>query len=242
MYKRLHVNVDHVATVREARGTIYPDPVASAILAELSGADGITVHLREDRRHIKERDLEILRKVVQTILNLEMGLDPQIIEIAFKVKPDQVTIVPERREEITTEGGLDVKNSLLRLREVIPEFKKRGIKVSLFIEPNIDDIELAKELNSDIVELHTGRYCDSKVEEERLAELEKIKQAARYGKGLGLKIAAGHGLNYNNIIPVASIPEIEEFNIGHSIISRAIFVGIERAVKEMKELIEKVAY
>ena len=236
-YKRLHVNVDHVATLREARGTSYPDPVTAAMICELSGADGITVHLREDRRHIKERDVELLRKTVKTKLNLEMGLDPEIIEIALKIKPDIVTIVPERRQELTTEGGLNLKANFEKLKDTIPRFKEKGIKVSLFIEPELEIIELAKELSSDIIELHTGRYCEAKDDSEREKELERIKRAASFGKKLKFLVAAGHGLNYENIIPVSRIAEIEEFNIGHSIISRAVIVGIERAVKEMKYLI-----
>ncbi|MGC8764443.1 MAG: pyridoxine 5'-phosphate synthase [Brevinematia bacterium] len=237
MEKKLGVNIDHVATLREARKAVYPDPVYAAVLAEIAGADGITVHLREDRRHIKDRDVYILRQILKTKLNLEMSLNDEIIKIALDVRPDEVCIVPENRLEITTEGGLDVIKNYDRLRDVIPEFHKHNIKVSLFIDPDKKQIEKSKLCLSDYVELHTGRYADASGEEERLKELEILKEAARFAKLSGLGVNAGHGLNYQNVKPVALIEEIETLNIGHSIISYSVYVGLERAVKDMISLI-----
>jgi pyridoxine 5-phosphate synthase len=240
MGKKLGVNIDHVATLREARKTFYPDPVYAAVLVQLAGADGITVHLREDRRHIKERDVYILKEIVKTKLNLEMSLSDEIIKIALDLKPDEVCIVPENRMEITTEGGLDIMKNYEKLKEIIPDFKKSNIKVSLFIDPDISRIEMASKTGADYIELHTGRYAEAKNEIEREAELKKLIDSAKIATQAGLKVNAGHGLNYQNVVPVARIEEIETLNIGHSIISYAVYVGLERAVKEMLALIKTV--
>ena len=233
---RLGVNVDHVATLREQRHTSYPSPVKVALLAQKAGADQITVHLREDRRHIKEKDVIELKKKLKIPLNLEMSLNKEIVEFALKVKPQSCCIVPERRRELTTEGGLDVIKNRKRLQKVIPELKKKGIKVSLFVEPDIRQIEEAKKLGSDAVEIHTGRYADAKTEKKRKKELERIKKAGEYAIKIGLKLHAGHGLHYGNTKPIAKIKGMEELNIGHAIISKAVEVGIEKAVKMMKKL------
>jgi len=235
--KKLAVNVDHVATLREARRTFYPDPVTAATLAELAGAEGIVVHLREDRRHIKDRDLRLLRQVVKSMLNLEMAPTDEMVKIAQEVKPDMVTLVPERREELTTEGGLDVIKNKERLSEIIPRLKGAGIKVSLFVDPVLEQIKASKEVGAQAVELHTGLYCEAKTEEERLQELRKVELAAKQARALRLEVRAGHGLNYWNVKPIAAIPEIEELSIGHSIVARAVLVGMERAVREMIELL-----
>ncbi len=237
MPAKLAVNVDHVATVREARKTYYPDPVHAAVLAELGGADGIVVHLRLDRRHIKERDVEIIREVVKKKLILEMAIDKSLIEFAKRIKPYQVTLVPERVEEITTEGGMELEGRVSEVKKVVKELNQTNIKVSLFLNPELKDLELAKKTGAQIVELHTGMYAEAKTEEERLKELERLERAAHKAKELGFIVHAGHGLNYDNIGPVAAIPEIEEFSIGHSIVGRAIMVGMKEAVREMKELI-----
>ena len=236
---RLGVNIDHVATVREARKIDIPDPVYAAVLAELAGADGITVHLRGDRRHIKERDVELLSKFVKTRLNIEMATTTEMFEIACKVKPYSVTLVPEKKEEVTTEGGLDVILNQSVLKTLIPEYKSHNIKVSIFVDPDNEQIKRCIKLNADIIEINTGKYAETEDQRERELELEKIKNAARFAAKSGLKVAAGHGLNYRNVKPIAQIPEIEELNIGHAIIARAIFVGLEKAVREMKELIKK---
>ncbi|MFH1532275.1 MAG: pyridoxine 5'-phosphate synthase [Pseudomonadota bacterium] len=237
MERKLGVNVDHVATIRQARGTKYPDPVFAASLAELAGAHQITIHLREDRRHIQERDLVILRETVQTELNLEMGASEEILTLALKVRPELVTLVPERREELTTEGGLDVAGQRMKLRPFVERLREAGIRVSMFIEPDPKQIKATKELGADAVELHTGRFCDHWRDATGATELERIEDAARLATDRGLYVAAGHGLDYTNIDPVAAIDEIVEFNIGHSIIARAIVVGMETAVQEMLERI-----
>lgn len=239
MPAKLAVNVDHVATVREARKTVYPDPVHAAVLAELGGADGIVVHLRLDRRHIKERDVKIIKEIIKTKLILEMAIDEELIKFAKELKPYQVTLVPERIEEITTEGGMNLEDKVNEIKKVVKELNKIGIKVSLFINPEEKTLKLAKKTGAQIVELHTGIYAEAKSDEEKEKEFNKIEVAARLAKDLGFEVHAGHGLNYENIGPVAAIPQIEEFSIGHSIISRAIFIGIRDAVKEMKELILK---
>ncbi len=238
MEKKLGVNIDHVATLREVRRANYPDPVHAAVLVELAGADGITVHLREDRRHINDRDVYLLKKTIKTKLNLEMSLSDEIIKIALDVKPDEICIVPENRLEITTEGGLDVIKNYEKLKEIIPEFHKNNIKVSIFIDPDLKQIEKAKETTADYIELHTGKYCEAKIEKEIYTELNKLREAASFAKKIGLGVNAGHGLNYFNVKPVASIDEIETFNIGHSIISYSVYIGLERAVKEMLSLIK----
>lgn len=234
----LGVNVDHVATVRQARRTFEPDPVMAATLAILGGADGITVHLREDRRHIQDRDLRLLREMVPCELNLEMAATDEMINIALSVKPDMVTIVPEKRQEITTEGGLNVVAFKEDLKEAIKKIKDGGIPVSLFINPSRTDIECSKEIGADMVEIHTGYYADTKGKQQ-LIELERVKDAIVYSISLGLKTNAGHGLNYYNVKPIASIKGLRGLYIGHSIISRAILVGIKEAVRQMKELIKE---
>lgn len=237
MPARLGVNVDHVATIRQSRRTIYPDPVAAAVMAELAGADQITIHLREDRRHIQERDLQILRKTVTTKLNLEMAATQEMVKIAWESKPDLATLVPERREELTTEGGLDVVSGRETLRKVVKTLRDAEIQVSLFIDPDLDQVKAAHRVEAQIVELHTGRYCDARLEGDRRRELSRLVDAAKAAAKLGLQVSAGHGLGYHDVKPVAAISEIEELNIGHSIVGRAVLVGMERAVREMKELI-----
>jgi pyridoxine 5-phosphate synthase len=241
MTARLGVNVDHVATLRQARRTVYPDPVAAAQLAELAGADQITIHLREDRRHIQERDLHVMRQTVQSRLNLEMAATQDMVKIAYEVKPDQVTLVPERREELTTEGGLDVSNNRDAIRKVVKTLKDAEIFVSLFIDPDVDQVKAAHRIEVDAIELHTGRYCDARLSKDQKRELFRVIDAAKSGSKLGLQVAAGHGLNYVNVVPVARIKEIEELNIGHAIVGRAVLVGMERAVREMKELMARGA-
>lgn len=233
----LGVNIDHVATLRQLRNTRYPDPVAAAALAEEGGADQITVHLREDRRHIRDADVRLLRKTVRTALNLEMALAPEIIAIALELHPDIVTIVPERRQELTTEGGLDVRSAAKSLSTVIPKFHDTSIVVSLFLEPDIDSIRMARELGAAAVEIHTGKYAEL-TGNARDAELQRINAAAEKIAELGMKVVAGHGLNYENTRPlVKAAPMIAEYNIGHSIIARATFVGLAQAVVEMKRII-----
>lgn len=234
---KLGVNVDHVATLRQARGTRYPDPVAAAALAEQAGCDQITVHLREDRRHIQDADVRILKRSVQTELNLEMAGTKEMVRLAIDLQPHSVTIVPEKRKELTTEGGLDLRKNFKVLAEFLPLLQKKGIRVSLFIDPIEEQIRLAARLHADAVEIHTGLYAEAKKPEQAGRELERIRRAAVLGKGLGLWVAAGHGLNYQNVQPVAGIPEILEFNIGHAIIARSLFVGMDAAVREMKQLI-----
>ena len=235
--KKLGVNVDHVATIRQARRIDEPDPVFAAYLAEQAGATSIVCHLREDRRHIQDRDLELLRKIVKTRLNLEMAPVDEMVRIALNVQPDQVTLVPERREEITTEGGLDVVSHFNALQSRIRVLKEAGIVVSLFIDPDPEQVKAAHKISVDAIELHTGRYAEAKKRELMREEWERIRDMARLGRKLGLDVHAGHGLNYRNVRPIAAIEEIEELNIGHSIVARAVFVGFERAVKEMLELI-----
>jgi pyridoxine 5-phosphate synthase len=232
----LGVNIDHVATLRQARKTYEPDPVAAAVLAELGGADSITIHLREDRRHIQDRDLRVLREMVATKLNLELSVSDQIVGIACQTRPDQATLVPERREEVTTEGGLDVSAHKQAVARAIQRLQAAGIAVSLFIDPDPRQIQLSKELGADAIELHTGQYALSrgKEQEEQLAAL---VAAGKIAQDLGLRLHGGHGLNYHNVRPVAAINGMLELNIGHSIVSRAVFVGMERAVREMKALL-----
>ncbi|MBE0503131.1 MAG: pyridoxine 5'-phosphate synthase [Desulfuromonadales bacterium] len=234
---RLGVNVDHVATVRQVRGTNEPDPVTAAALAELAGAEGITVHLREDRRHIQDRDVEILRQTVQSRLNLEMAATDEMVAIALRLRPDCVTLVPEKRQELTTEGGLDVLGQSEHLRPRIAALQAVGIVVSLFVDPVRQQIEATSHVGADFIEIHTGCYCEAVTAESQALELAKIAEAIRLGKQCGLGVNAGHGLNYRNIAPVVALGGIEEYNIGHSIVSRAVLVGMERAVREMVELI-----
>lgn len=236
---KLGLNVDHIATVRQARGGVEPDPVIAAAIGELAGADGITVHLREDRRHIQERDLEILRRTVQTKLNLEMAATAEMIAIASKVKPEQVTLVPEKREELTTEGGLDVIGNFETVADAVQKLKQADIIVSIFIDPDPEQLKAASRTGAEAVEIHTGKYSGLKKTAEVQTELKVIKQAVTIGNELGLTVHAGHGLNYLNILPLVTMPGIEEFNIGHSIISRAMFVGLDQAVREMLALIRQ---
>ncbi|MBC8526884.1 MAG: pyridoxine 5'-phosphate synthase [Candidatus Cloacimonetes bacterium] len=232
---KLGVNIDHIATIRQARKTIEPDPVEAAFIAEKNGADQITIHLREDRRHIQDRDLRILRETIQTRLNLEMAPTPEMIGIAKAVHPDSVTLVPEKREEVTTEGGLNV--AIKGLEEKIAELKSSKIKVSLFIAPDIEVIKKSRKLGADAIEIHTGYFANSKSEKEIKNEVERIKDAAHTAKKLDLYVAAGHGITYHNIHYLKDVVEIEEYNIGHTIISRAVFVGLGQAIREMKALI-----
>jgi len=237
---RLGVNIDHVATVRNARRTFEPDPVHAAVIADLAGADQITLHVREDRRHVNERDLKLIKEVIHSRVNLEMAATEEMINLAIEVKPHQVTLVPERREEITTEGGLDVAGQKDKIKEAVERLKEAGIVVNLFIDPDEEQIRAAKEVGADAIELHTGRYAEAfndKKEKETEEELERLKKAARFGKELGLKVYAGHGLTYKNVKPVAEIPEIEELNIGHSIVANAVLKGLKEAVQEMIKII-----
>lgn len=233
----LHVNIDHVATVRQARRGSEPDPVTVAPICEMAGAMGITVHLREDRRHIQDRDVRLLREIVQTKLNLEMAATPEMVENTLAIKPDIATIVPEKREEITTEGGLDVLNAPNILNEAVLRLSAAGIRVSLFIDPDREQIEAAKHLGVTDIELHTGSYANATDELTVREELERLNSAARIAAELGLQLNAGHGLNYHNIQPVARLPKLCELNIGHSIVSRALYVGFEKAVRQMVDLI-----
>jgi pyridoxine 5-phosphate synthase len=233
---RLGINIDHVATVRQARRAAVPDPVEAALLAEQAGADGITVHLREDRRHIQERDVERLRERISTKLNLEMAVTPAMVAYAEKLGPNDACFVPEKREELTTEGGLDAAGQLGRVRDGVERLRERGIHVSLFIDPDNAQIKAAREAGADGIEIHTGRYCNA-VGAAREAERRAIADAASLARSLGLEVHGGHGLDYENVVPIAAIPEIVELNIGHSIIARAVLVGIDRAVRDMKDLL-----
>jgi pyridoxine 5-phosphate synthase len=234
---KLEVNVDHVATVRQARLIDEPDPVIAAALAELAGASGIIVHLREDRRHIQERDLRLLRQTVKTRLNLEMAATPEMLAIASEVKPDLVTLVPEKREELTTEGGLNVAGNLDFLKDYIRKLKEAGLAVSLFVDPDHGQINAAKEAGAGWVELHTGAYAEAENEAQAQRLFDELLDAARHARSLGLRVKCGHGLNYINMARFRGRQEFEEFSIGHSIISRAVLVGLERAVREMLQLI-----
>jgi pyridoxine 5-phosphate synthase len=231
----LGVNIDHVATVRQARGTTYPRPAEAAYIAEKGGADSITVHLREDRRHIQDADLDAINDVIRTHMNLEMAVTDEMIGIAQRVRPSDCCLVPEKREELTTEGGLDVAGQESKIRSACQQLADDAIRVSLFIDPDRQQLDAALAVGAPVVELHTGRYADTDGDEQQ-AELERIVDAARYGNGLGLIVNAGHGLNYKNVAAIARIPEIVELNIGHAIIARAIFEGLARAVTEMKRL------
>lgn len=233
---RLAVNIDHIATLREARKTDEPDPVAAAMLCELAGAQGITVHLRGDRRHIQDRDVEILRRTVTTHLNIEMAATTEMVRIAQTIKPHQVTLVPERRDEVTTEGGLDVVLHSGNVEKVVQQLLEARIDVSIFVDPDLEQIRQCHKLRAPKIEINTGKYSDAWKDGNWTAELDKIATAARAAKKLGLVVLAGHGLTYRNIDGIATIPEIEELNIGHSIISRAALVGLETAVREMAAL------
>lgn len=233
---KLGVNIDHIATLRNARGVAYPEPVQAAAIAEQAGADGITIHLREDRRHITDRDVELLAETIQTRMNLEMAMTDEMINIACKVKPTYVCLVPEKREELTTEGGLDVAGQIARTREAVAKLSQAGIQVSLFVDPDIRQLEAAREVGAPLVELHTGHYAEQQGEQQTQA-LRGIQKAAREAKALGLVVNAGHGLHYHNSAEVAAIPELYELNIGHAIIARAVFTGLEQAVREMKQIL-----
>lgn len=234
----LGVNIDHVATIRQARQTYEPDPVAAAALATLGGADVITIHLREDRRHIQDRDLHLLRQTVPYGLNLELSCEESIVDIACETKPDQATLVPERREEVTTEGGLDVVGESDRVRRAIERLHEAGIPVSLFIDPEPNQVAKSAELQAEAIELHTGAYALARSESEHAAELSRLNAAGNQCTQLGLKLHSGHGLNYHNVGPVAQIPKMRELNIGHSIVARAVFIGLREAVAEMKRIID----
>jgi len=232
---RLYVNIDHVATLREARKTDEPDPVQAAAECEQAGADGITVHLREDRRHIQDADVKALAESVRTVLNLELGAHDEIVKLATRIKPFQATLVPEKRQEITTEGGLALRQGDRRVKGAIDKLQRAGIRVSLFIDPSLRTIDMASKLGVPAIELHTGRYARTWRKGD--AALEELQRAATHAKQIGLAVHAGHGLTYANVRPVAAIPEIEELNIGHSIISNAVFWGLEEAVRRMKTLV-----
>ncbi|MCF6249511.1 MAG: pyridoxine 5'-phosphate synthase [Desulfobacula sp.] len=233
----LAVNVDHVATLRNARGITYPEPVAAAIAAETAGADGIVVHLREDRRHIKERDVRLLREIVQTKLILEMAATSGMLGIALDIKPDCVTLVPEKREELTTEGGLDLITHESHIRQAVYTLKNAGIDVCIFIDPDLDQIKVAHKIDADMIEIHTGTFCDATTPSQKQNEFSRIVDAAKIGSKLKLEVNAGHGICYNTIKAFKGLAEINEFSIGHSIIARAVLTGMDQAVRDMKQLI-----
>jgi pyridoxine 5-phosphate synthase len=234
---KLSINIDHVATLREARGGLEPDPVTAAHLCELAGAHGIVCHLREDRRHINDRDLRLLRDTVKTRLDLEMAATDEIVTVAIDTLPELATLVPERRQELTTEGGLDVKGNRHHLRDVVARLQDREIQVSLFVDPLAEQIEAAREIGADKIEIHTGAYANARTEDDQRELLEVVRASARLARELGLGVNAGHGLNYLNMIPFRAIGDIEEVSIGHAVIARAVFVGIDRAVREMLALV-----
>jgi pyridoxine 5-phosphate synthase len=236
----LGVNIDHIATVRQARRTVEPDPVWAAALAELGGADGITVHLREDRRHIQDRDVNLLRETVRCKLNLEMACAEEIIKIACKLRPDQATLVPERREEITTEGGLDVGSQTDAIKKIVKRLQDRGITVSLFLDPDPKQIEAGFKTGCDAIEIHTGCYALAESDKKRNGELQRILTSGEIIHAAGVRLHAGHGLTYRNVLPIASVPNIRELNIGHSIVARALMVGMKEAVAEMKRLMNNI--
>ncbi len=233
----LGVNIDHVATIRQARGTRYPEPVQAALVAEQAGADAITLHLREDRRHIHDRDVEVLRDILQTRMNLEMAATPEMGEIARRIRPADCCLVPERREELTTEGGLDAAGNLAQLTDFCAMLTEAGVRVSLFIDAEPRQLEAARAIGAPVVEIHTGRYADAQSRGDRAAELERIRRAVALGVELGLQVNAGHGLDYHNVKAVAGIPDVRELNIGHAIVARAIFCGLATAVADMKRII-----
>ncbi len=232
----LGVNIDHVATLRQARGTRYPDPVQAAIEAEQAGADAITLHLREDRRHIQDRDVDVLRGILQTRMNLEMAVTDEMLAIAERIRPHDCCLVPERRQELTTEGGLDVAGQVPRIKEACARLAAAGVRVSLFIDPEPRQIEAAVSCGAPVIEFHTGHYADLEEREAKATELTRIRDAVRLAHGAGLYVNAGHGLHYHNTAAIAAIPEIRELNIGHAIIARALFTGMQEAVREMKRI------
>ena len=235
----LGVNIDHIATLRQARGTRYPDPVQAALVAEQTGADGITAHLREDRRHIQDRDIFLLKDLLQTRLNLEMAVSDEMIDIALKVKPYACCLVPEKRAELTTEGGLDIAGNLNRMEWACDTLKEAGIEVSLFIDPDKHQIEAALTAGAPVVELHTGCYADAVTHEQKTHEFLRLKEAAHYAHSLGLQVNAGHGLNFHNVEAICTLPEIVELNIGHSIIAQAVFSGLAQTVSDLKKLMRE---
>lgn len=236
---KLGVNIDHIATLRQARGTRYPDPVQAAIEAEQAGADAITLHLREDRRHIQERDVETIKAVLQTRMNLEMAVTDEMVGYALRVRPEECCLVPERRQELTTEGGLDVTAHARRIRDACARLADVGVRVSLFIDADPAQLEAAAGSGAPVIELHTGRYADAPTPGERGTELGRIELAVQQGLGLGLQVNAGHGLNYHNVQAIAAIPGIADLNIGHAIVARAVFTGLREAVQEMKRLMRE---
>lgn len=235
----LGVNIDHIATLRNARGTHYPDPVHAADIAERAGADGITVHLREDRRHIKDRDVRLLKETINTRLNLEMAVTDEMITIAREVEPTFCCLVPEKREELTTEGGLDVVSGLSKITDANQKLMDKGIIVSLFIDADRAQIDAAKQSGAEFIEIHTGQYAEASSEKAQLVELEKLKEGIAYAHAIGLRVNAGHGLHYHNVKPIAAIPQLIELNIGHSIIGRAAFDGLAKAVMDMRALMQE---
>ena len=236
----LGVNIDHVATLRQSRGTIYPEPVQAALVAEQAGADAITLHLREDRRHIQERDVEIFKEILHTRMNLEMAVTDEMLNYAEKIKPEDCCLVPEKREELTTEGGLDVSGQMLRMKEACSRLADREIRVSLFIDADKRQIEASAECGAPVIEIHTGHFADAKTIHEKEIEYQRIIEAVEFADSLGLHVNAGHGLHYHNVKEIAVIPLIQELNIGHAIIARSIFTGLDMAVREMKSLMESV--
>jgi len=238
---KLGVNIDHVATLRQARGTRYPSPVQAALMAENAGADSITLHLREDRRHIQDADVHILRGILRTKMNLEMAVTDEMIGIALQVNPQDVCLVPESRQELTTEGGLDVAGQLERMTDACRQFAGAGIRVSLFIDPDASQLEASKQAGAPVVEIHTGRFADAVTEAEAAHELARIRAAVEKGRSLGLQVNAGHGLTFHNVQAVAAIPGVTELNIGHAIVAEAIFMGWDNAVREMKRLMVEAA-
>ncbi|MGA2624660.1 MAG: pyridoxine 5'-phosphate synthase [Bacteroidota bacterium] len=235
---RLAINIDHVATLRNARGGTAPDPVAAALVAEKAGADGIVCHLREDRRHIRDDDVKRLREAVTTKLDLEMAATPEIIAVARRIKPELATIVPERRRELTTEGGLDVVRRRASVHRAVSQLHEHGIAVSLFVDPVVDQVEASKEVGADMIEIHTGEYANAQSGQRRKLLLRQIRSISKFAAGIGLGVNAGHGLDYENVKPVAGIQEIDEVSIGHAIMVRAVFVGLEEAVREMVKLVK----
>lgn len=234
---KLGLNIDHVATLRQVRGTRYPNVLQAALIGEAAGADAITLHLREDRRHIQDKDVEILRDMLQTRMNLESAITEEMLAFALRIKPHDVCFVPERREELTTEGGLDVVRYFEQVKHACSKCAEAGIRVSLFIDPDEKQLDAAKTAGAPVVEIHTGKYADAMSVPEQTHELERIKRAVTYGHSLGLQINAGHGLNYHNVQPIVAIPHISELNIGHAIVAEALFIGLEQAVKKMKALL-----
>ena len=236
---RLCINIDHIATLRQARRESEPDPVTAAGICELAGAEGIVCHLREDRRHINDRDLRLLKEVVKTKLDLEMAATSEMIKIACLIKPEMATLVPEKREEITTEGGLNIAASKEKIMNAVKSINEAGVKVSVFIDPQPENVDLALEAGADMIEIHTGQYANAKEISDKILEAEKIRQIARMAKELGMGVNAGHGLNYLNIVPIANIEDIDEVSVGHSIISRAVFTGLHKAVEDMLVILRR---